>query len=375
MKIKWSCAFLLAASLVGCASKEEENKDTPVKEITEVPVIQLEQRDTSLSQYYVADIQAVKNVEIRARVQGYLEKIYVDEGRRVTKGQLLFKISSNEFLIDLNKAKADVASARAAAKIAELELERIKTLVDKKVISKTELDLGKARLSDARAKVDAASAAVDDANTRLNYTAVRSPFTGVIDRIPLKMGSLVDDGTLLTTISDNDEMYAYFNVSENEYLQNKKTGNDKFREDKPAGLILSDGTKYRLEGKIETHEAEFSDNTGSLAFRAKFPNPGYMLKHGASGKVQLVTKLANTVLVPQKSVLEIQDKSFVFVVAPNNTVKMQSFVPHFRISEYYVVKSGLQEGDKIVYEGVQNIRDGAQIKPRFTIADSLIAEK
>lgn len=370
MRMNWPGAILLAAILTGCATKEEK-KDAI--SITEVPVIQLQSADTSLNQYYVADIQAVKNVEIRARVNGFLEKIYVDEGRPVKKGQLLFKITNNEFTNDLNKAKATVASARAAERIAQLEMERVKVLVDKKVIVHSELDLAEARVADARAKVDEALAAMADAETKIKYLYVRSPFNGFIDRIPMKMGSVVDDGTLLTTLSDNHQMYAYFNVSENEYLEYQKTM--RFQQDKSATLILSDGTTYPYAGNIETQESEFSDNTGSIAFRAKFPNPHSVLKHGASGKVQLVTNLADKLLVPQKAVLEIQDKSFVFVVGADSTVKMQSFTPQLRIAEYYVVKSGLQPGDNIVYEGVQNIRDGSQIKPRFQVPGRLVAER
>lgn len=362
MRIQWPAAILFAFVLTGCASKED-NKEAP--ELIEVPVIQLQSTDTALHQNYVADIQAVKNVEIRARVNGFLEKIFVDEGRTVHKGQLLFKISNKEFTNDLNKANANVAGARAAAKIAELEMERVSVLVDKKVIVKSELELAKARIEDAKAKVAEALTAVAEAQNKISYLSVRSPFNGVIDRIPMKMGSVVDDGTLLTTISDNAEMFAYFHVSENEYLQFQRTPGGKFEQDKAASLILSDGTRYPYKGKIETQEAEFSDNTGSIAFRATFPNPKSMLRHGASGNVQLITTLDDRLLVPQKSVLEIQDKSFVFVVAKNNTVKMQSFTPQMRIAEYFVVKSGLNPGDNIVYEGVQNIRDGGQIKPRY----------
>jgi RND family efflux transporter MFP subunit len=370
-KTKLYCTILLATILLGCASRNDK-KET--MELTEVPVIQLEQSDTSLRQHYVADIQAVKNVEIRARVRGFLEKIYVDEGRPVRKGQLLFQLSNKEFTNDLNKAEANVASAKAAARIAELEMERVKVLVDKKVIVKSELELANARVADANAKVAEAYSAVEDAQTKIGYLAVRSPFDGVIDRIPMKMGSVVDDGSLLTTISDNGEMYAYFHVSENEYLHFQKTMTGTLQQDKVAALILSDGSKYPFEGRIETQEAEFSDNTGSIAFRARFPNPKNVLKHGASGNIELVTDLDDKLLVPQKSVLEIQDKSFVFILSKNNTVKMQSFTPQLRMSEYYVVKSGLNPGDKIVYEGVQNIRDGEQIKPRFQTSGNLVVK-
>lgn len=363
-------AILIATFIAGCAEKEDKKETT---EVIEVPVIELQYSDTSLHQNYVADVQAVKNVEIRSRVNGFLEKIYVDEGKPVRKGQLLFQLANQEFFNDLNKAEANVQSAKAAARIAELEMERVKVLVDKKVIVKSELDLAEARVADANARVAEAQTAIADAKTKINYLSVRSPFNGVIDRIPMKMGSMVDDGNLLTTISDNGEMYAYFNVSENEYLQHQKTAGGNLQ-NKSAVLILSDGSRYPFDGKIETQEAEFSDNTGSIAFRARFSNPEHMLKHGSSGKIQLVSDLKDKLLVPQKSVLEIQDKSFVFVLGANNKVKMQSFTPQLRISEYYVVQSGLNAGDKIVYEGVQNIRDGAEIKPRIQ-STSLVAAK
>ena len=362
MRTNWQAAVVLAIVISGCAGKAEETTATKTN-VTEVAVIQLQPQDTLIHQDYVADIHALKNVEIRARVNGFLEKIYIDEGRPVRKGQLLFQLSNKEFFNDLKKAKANVESARAAARIAELEMERVKTLVDKKVIAKSELDLAQARIADAKAKVSQALAEVADAQTKISYLSVRSPFNGVIDRIPMKTGSVITDGSLLTTLSDNNQMYAYFNVSENEYLQ--KAASEKWKENAVASLILSDGTPYPHKGIIETQESEFSDNTGSIAFRAKFPNPEAILKHGASGKIQLQTNLDDKVLVPQKAVLEIQDKSFVFVVGADNTVKMRSFTPQLRIAEFFVVQDGLKPGDKIVLEGVQNIRDGSLIKPRY----------
>jgi membrane fusion protein (multidrug efflux system) len=366
---------ILAASLfiAGCASKASENENGTAS-ATEVPVIKLKEIDTSFHLDYVADIQSVKNVEIRARVEGFLDRIYVDEGSTVRKGQRLFQISNRELLNELNKAKASVQSAKAAARITELEMERVKTLVEKKVIAKSELELAQARVDDAKAKIVQAEAEVADAETKISYLSVRSPFNGVIDRIPMKTGSLVGNGSLLTTLSDNHQMYAYFNVSENEYLQHKKATSERLKANGAASLVLSDGTRYPHNGFIETQEAEFSENTGSIAFRAKFPNPEAMLKHGASGKVQLLTNLHQKLLVPQKAVLEIQDKSFVFVLGPDYRVKMKSFTPDLRIADYLVVDDGLNPGDVIVYEGVQNIRDGATVKPRFQ-EGALIAAK
>lgn len=371
MKIYWQ-HLLLALVIAGCSTKAEQ-KD--VVKINEVPVVRLEEKDTILQQTYVADVEAVKNVEIRARIGGFLEKIHVDEGKRVKKGQVLFSISNRELQNDLTRAKANLEKATAAARIAQVELQRIQSLVNKKVISASELDLGKARLSQARARIAEARAEIADARTKINYTAVRSPFNGIIDRIPLKIGSLINDGTLLTTIFDDNQMFAYFNVTENEYLQFKKSTNGKFTSNKEATLVLSDGSVYPYKGKIETQEAEFSNNTGSIAFRARFPNPNYLIKHGSSGNVKLTSPLTGVILVPQKSVMEIQDQSFVFVLEKNNTVKMKAFVPGIRLTEWVTVKSGLQPGEAIVYEGIQNIKDGSQIEPKYNGVQKSVAAK
>jgi membrane fusion protein (multidrug efflux system) len=372
MKLNWLFMIVAATAIQACSNNTNKNKTEP---LAEVPVVKLKVRDTTLAFNYVADIHASQNVEIRARVQGFIDKIFVDEGQQVRKGQLLFKMNDKEYRITLSKAKANLASAQSAVQIAEVELERIKTLVEKKVISKSELDLGTARLKEAVAKVSEASSVIDDANQKLSYLSVTAPFDGVIDRIPFKTGSLVSEGALLTTLSNNKDMYAYFDISENEYLQFIRTGEDRFTQNNATTLILADGTTYPLKGKIQTHESTFSENTGSIAFRAMFPNPNSILKHGASGKVQLLSNLDKSLLVPQKSVFEIQDKNYVFVVGENNTVKMKSFVPKMRIAEYYVVDSGLNPGDNIVYEGVQNIRDGSKITPIYSKADSLLAIK
>ena len=372
MKSNWLVIIVTIVLLEACSGSDKKNKK---EELTEVPVITLNVKDTTLAFNYVADIQASQNVEVRARVQGFIDKIFVDEGQKVNRGQLLFKMSDKEYLITLSQAQSKLASAKSAVQIAEVELERITTLVEKKVISKSELLLGKARLTEAKSKASEAQSMIDDANQKLSYVSIRAPFDGIIDRIPFKTGSLVTEGALLTTLSDNHKMYAYFDISENEYLQFMRTGKGRFAQNTATTLILSDGTVYPLKGKIQTQESAFSGNTGSIAFRAEFPNPNHMLKHGASGKVQLLSELDSSLLVPQKSVFELQDKSYVFVVGAGNKVKMKSFVPKLRIAEYYVVSNGLQPGDRIVYEGVQNIRDGAKITPIYSKPDSLLAKK
>jgi len=340
----------------------------------QLPVTQIIAKDTVLQHEYVADIQAVQNIELRARVPGFLEKVYVDEGQEVKKGQLLFKINDEEYKEGLAKAKANLQSALAEAKGIELEIDRLRMLVDKNVISKTEIDVAQAKLDAANSRIGAARSAVSNASIRVSYTSIRAPFDGIIDRIPHRTGSLIEQGTLLTTASNISAIYVYFNVSENEYLQYIKTKNaSPEKKNNKVKLKLADGTPYRHEGSIETVESEFKSGTGSIAFRARFPNPDKILKHGATGNIVLSNKVEDAVLVPQKAVFEIQDKNYVFLVDSTNQVKMQSFVPRTRFSSFYIVESGLKPGDRIVLEGIQSVEDGMHIDPEPVGMDSLLA--
>ncbi|WKN32462.1 efflux RND transporter periplasmic adaptor subunit [Porifericola rhodea] len=363
---------VLAVWAVGC-TESDQNVNNNV-EVKSLPVTEIMMKDTTIYHSYVADIQAVQNVELRARVQGFLERIYVDEGQEVKKGQLLFKINDEEYKAELAKSKANLKSAIAEAKASELEVDRLRVLVDKNVISKTELEVAIAKMDAVKARIEEARSAEVNAAMRLSYTSIRAPFDGIIDRIPLKTGSLIDHGTLLTTASDISSVYVYFNVSEGEYLEYVKSKIEKPTEKSDiVSLSLADGSTYPYKGSIETMEGEFKASTGSIAFRAQFPNPDKILKHGATGRISLSNTINNAVMVPQKAVFEIQDKNFVFVVDANNQVRMRNFIPKTRFSHYYIVESGLKPGDKVVYEGIQNIRDGMQIAPQPVRMDSLIA--
>ncbi|MEC5146634.1 efflux RND transporter periplasmic adaptor subunit [Chitinophaga sp. 212800010-3] len=361
---------LIALFMAGCATRGES---TNKEELKTLPVTTLVTKDTLLHRSYVTDIQAVQNVEIRARVNGFLDKIYIDEGQEVKKGQLLFGISDAEYRAELTKAKAVLSSMIAESKSAALETDRVKLLVDKKVVAASELEVANARLDAAQAKIEEARSAVANAEMHLSFTSIRAPFDGIIDRIPLKKGSLISEGTLMTTVSDTREIYAYFNVSETEYLQYNKAiakGDNSYRQ---VSLVLADGADYNHPGKIETIEGEFEENTGSIAFRARFPNPSKLLKHGASGTVKLTSEMDSVIIIPQKAVFEMQDKNYVFVVDAGNKVKMRNFIPQARFSHFYIVQSGLRAGERIVCEGVRNIRDGAGIVPHQVPMDSLLS--
>ena len=339
-----------------------------------LPVTTVEARDTVIYRSYVADVQAVRNVELRARVPGFLEKIYVDEGQPVQHRQRLFKISEEEYAAELAKAKANLQSAIAQAKASQLEVDRLRVLVDKNILAESELEVALAKLDAVKSRIEEARSAEVNATMRLSYTSIRAPFDGIIDRIPLKTGSLIDHGTLLTTVSDVSSVYVYFNVSEGEYLEYVKSKSDDTTQSQRAvRLILADGSPYPHGGTIETMEGEFKASTGSIAFRARFPNPEKLLKHRATGRISLSNVLRDALMVPQKAVFEIQDKNYVFVVDEQNQVHQRNFVPKLRFSYYYVVASGLEAGDRIVYEGIQNLRDGMQINPEAVAMDSLVA--
>lgn len=361
---------LLGMLAISCNTNTNPNSS---EERRRIPVTTIIEKDISLDRIYVADIQAIQNVELRSRLSGFLENIHVDEGMLVKKGQLLFTISDEEYKAEVSKAKASLNSIIADAKTVELELERVKMLVNKKILSPTELDVAKAKFSAGNARIEEARAALDHAKAKLSYTRIYAPYDGIIDRIPLKAGSLLEEGTLITSVSDINSVFAYFNISENEYLEYLRTQHQtKDTADKIVHLILSDGKAYQFPGKIEIVVSEFQENTGSIAFRARFPNPGHLLKHGATGKIKLTRDVEDALVLPQKAAFEIQDKNYVFVVDKANKISMRNFKPKARLNGFYVVESGLKEGETIVYEGIQNIKDGMVVSPALVSLDSLI---
>lgn len=344
---------LTVLSLSACSSKKEAKESVGKFTITS-PLV----TDTSFTKEYVAEIQSLQNVEIRGKVKGFIEKIYVDEGQRVKAGQLLFTIRPKEYEAELLKAKAEV-------KKAEVELQNTKSLADKNIVSKSELAMAIAKLEGVKA---------DEALAELyvSYTKITAPYDGVIDRLKLKSGSLIDEGTLLTTISNNKEVYAYFNVSELEYLDYKTNPAAKNNNVK---LILANNQLHKYVGKIETVEGEFDKNTGSIPFRAKFPNPDYLLKHGETGRVQLNISINNAIIIPQKSTFELQDKIYVYVVDKNNVVKSRLIHIGQKLSNIYVVESGLSADDKIVYEGIQSVKENEAIQTTFITANAALSNK
>ncbi len=347
-----------SALFTGCKPEKEKNNSAPEQFSVIHPVI----ADTVFTKEYVAEIQSVQNVELRARVKGFIEKIHVDEGKYVHEGQILFTLSSKEFQEDLLKANAQLKSSQADAKVAEVELNRTKTLVVKNIISKTELDMAQAKYDAIEAKIEDAKSAISIAKLKVSFAQVRAPFSGMINRIPNKIGSIVEEGALLTTISNNKEVFAYFNVSEKEYLDFL---NNNELEKKEVSLLMANNQLFIEKGIIETSESEINRSTGNIAFRARFNNRELLLKHGASGKILINLHLKNAMIIPQKSTFEVQEMTNVYIVDANNTVQVKSFVPKLRLPQMYVVESGLSADDRIIYEGLQLVKEGDKIAPQL----------
>ena len=367
--------YVLLSIMMGFISLSCTKEKKEEKQVVEgFPVTSPVLIDTTLQTDYVAEINAVQNVEIRSRIKGYLDKVYVDEGKFVKEGQLLFSINNLELNEEVMKASAVLKSSIAELRASEIDLGNVKRLVEKNVVSNTELEVAKNKVEIMKAKVEESKANESFSKIQLSYTKIKAPFSGIVNRIPNKIGSLTEDGTLLTTISKNDQVFAYFDVSEKEYLNFSANFKNNIEQSNNVILILANGKEHTSKGKIETSDGEIDSNTGNIAFRARFNNPDKILKHGASGKVRLLKKYQNVLVVPQKSTFEIQDKMYVYVVDDKNKVKSRSITSKTRMPHFYIVDSGLTKDDRIIYEGIQNVKDGMTIKPQIVEMSEIKAD-
>jgi membrane fusion protein (multidrug efflux system) len=346
---------LVILAVLGMAFSCSQKQET-IEEKT-FPVTTLQVQDTVLFREYITDIQAVQKV---------------DEGQRVKKGQPLFKINDAEYQSAYAEAQANLSSAIADASAAQLELDRVSTLVDKNIMSTTELKLAQSKLDAANAQVESARSIKSSVAIKLSHATITAPFDGVIGLLPYKIGSLIEEGALFTTLLDNQTIFAYFEVSENDYLTYEERLADLKKNAFQVSLKLANNELYEHVGNVETTENEFNSSTGTIAFRARFSNPTGLLKHGSTGKVILTMDQDDVVLVPQKSTFEIQDKTYVYVINDSNKVEIKSFIPKARMSHFYIVQEGLEGGERIIYEGIQDAREGMQIQPEHFSMDKLL---
>lgn len=345
-------------------------------------VIQIEPQNTTLNTDYPATIEGIQDIEIRPKVDGFVQNIYVDEGAVVKKGQLLFKIKAPQYEQAVRTAAAAISGAQADVNAAQLQVNKTKPLVDKEIISKYELDAAQLTLQTKQAALSQARAALVNAKVNLGYTTITSPVEGIVGSIPFRTGSLVSSSSAqpLTTVSNTSKVYAYFSLNEKQLLDFSKTYRSgtlkqQMKNIPPVSLILADGSIFDKKGRIDAINGQLNTSTGSASLRATFPNPTALLKSGGSAVVRIPRTIDSALLIPQKSTLDIQGKKFVYVLGDSaKVINTEIEIMELTKAKFYVVTKGLKAGQKIVVEGLQGLKDGMKIKPETKSADSVYKE-
>ena len=380
--MKKTTLFMLSIALLASSCKKEQ-QGMPDAD-THYAVISVQPASAELSTTYPATLKGVQDVEIRPKVSGFITRIFVKEGQAVGRGQALFTIDSEQFSAAVRQAQEAVKSAQQQINVvksniatAELTQQNKKMLFEKQIISEYEYKTSenqvqslKAQLGAAQAQLGAAQAQLAAARDNLRFCTVTAPASGVIGMLPLKVGALVGPSMAepFTTVSDIGSVQAYFSMTEKQLLEMARTGNggvqEAMRQMPAVKLILADGTTYGEQGTIDAVGGVIDQATGAVQMRATFPNPHRILRSGGSANIQMPVFTAQAIMIPQAATTEIQDKKFVYVVGKDNKVTSTEIkVEAQSDGANYVVTDGLKAGDRIVVEGVQNLKNGQEIQP------------
>lgn len=373
--------IILFAPLIFACNNSEPSKDgsAAAQPPPTYAILTVKPMKTTLFTDFPATIQGQQNIEIRPKIDGYVERIYVDEGATVTQGQRLFHISAPQYEQELRTAQADIKIAQADVNAAQMQVNKVRPLVEKNIISSYELQSAEYTFQSRRAALAQAQARLANANINLGYTTVTSPVSGIVGPIPFKIGSLVSSNNSepLTTISNVSTIYAYFSVNEKQALAFQKstpgsTSQERLATLPPVTLILADGSEFPQKGKVESGSGIVNTQTGSFSLRATFPNPGNIIRSGSTGTVRIPQEEDSALIIPQKATYEIQGKKFVYVLdSANSANSVEIEVIESGNGQFFVVKEGLLPGDIIVLEGVATLRDGTRISPKNINVDSV----
>lgn len=345
----------------------------------ELPVYTVTTSPATIYQEFPTALEGKNNVEIRSQVDGYLDKIYVEEGAYVRAGQALFKIDSRAYGEQMNMANANLQVANANIQKAKVEVDRLEPLVSAKVVSEVQLRTAKANYAAAVAAASQAKASVGGAKINVGFTTITAPVSGYIGRIPYKKGSLISrtDPSPLTLLSDISEIYAYFSLSELDFIgfQKKYSGatlNEKLKNMPMVDLVIADNSTYPEKGKMSIVDGQFDKTTGAISVRAVFPNANGALRTGNTGRIRMPQLMSNALIIPQESTFEIQDKTYVYVVGNNQKVTSKPITISGKTENYYFISDGVKAGEKIVYVGLGSLKDGVSIKSKNISSDSLL---
>lgn len=355
-----------AMALFLMTSCGKSNQTTQETKIQEYPVMEMNAQDASMQSVYPATIRGQEDVEIRPRVEGYIEEIYVDEGSVVKTGQVLFKINSPSSEQALSSAMASVNSAKAQVNTAEVNVERYRPLAEKGIVSEVQLKTYENAYESATAALEQAEATLKNARATMSWTTVSSPVNGVVGSVSYRKGSLVNSSNTLTTIANIDNVYAYFSLNEKKLMEflegvEGETQSEKIKNIPPVSLILADGSEYEESGRIETIAGIVDITTGSANFRAEFPNKSGKLRSGTSAKIIMPKTVNDVFVIPQKSTFKQQDKVLVYKLEGDVVQQQIISVLDMPNGQEYAVTGGLSNGDKIVSDGVATLRNGMTI--------------
>jgi membrane fusion protein (multidrug efflux system) len=350
---------------ISCGKKEEQ-APPPAGPIP-FPVQTIARQDATVNQEYSANLEGQQNVEIRPKVDGFIKQTLVDEGQQVRKGQVLFRLETNTLSQDASAAKANVNAA-------QVEVDRLAPLVERKIISNVQLETAKAKLAQAKSAYGSVAASI-------GYGTITSPVNGVIGSLPYKTGTLVSANSQLplTTVSDSKVMRAYFSLNEKQMIDFAKnfkgaTLADKLKTVPQVTLLLADDSEYDQKGKIETINGLVDPATGTTQFRAEFNNPEAVLRSGGTGKVRVPVVTKNAILVPQNAVIDMQGKQMIYVVEAGNKVKSRIIKTSGTTGLDFIVSEGLEAGDIVVVEGATKLKDDMEIIPQQKQTTSEAAE-
>ncbi|GEQ85101.1 hemolysin D [Patiriisocius marinistellae] len=350
---------------MSCGNKQEDVAASQQAPPAPFPVTQLEKKTVTGYQEYPTNLEGIVNSAVRAKTSGYIQKVLVDEGQKVRKGQVLFKLETQS----LNQ---DAGAAKARVNVAQVEIDKLTPLVEKNIISAVQLETAKANLAQAKANYSSVSA-------NIGYATITSPVNGFVGTIKYREGSLVspNDSNPLTTVSDISEVYAFFSLNESQYLDFLQNADGKDLEEKLANfsdvnLVLANGSSYTEKGKIQTSSGQINQNTGTVSLRAVFKNPNQLLTNGNSGKIQIPTVYENAVVIPQEATFEQQGNIMLYKLGEDNKVTTVIIKVKAAIDNLYVVASGVDEKDTIIVSGVGKLRDGMAITPQETSFDEAV---
>ena len=360
-KIVWGAIALIV--FVSCGRKQETHQANELK----YPTIMLEEQDAELQTVYPVSIKGKEDIEIRPRIDGFIENIHVDEGSVVKKGQILFEINSPQAEQSLTSAQAAVTSAEARVNTAKVNVSRIKPLAEKGIVGKVQLETAEDSHQSALADLEQTKATLKNAQATIGWTKVTSPVDGLVGYIPYRQGSLVNSSNVLTTVANIRNVFAYFSLNEKQLrvFMNSLEGEtqaEKIKNTPELTLILADGSVYPDKGKIETIAGVLNVSTGSANFRAEFPNNRGELRSGTSGSVSIPRILEKVFIIPQKAAFEQQDKTAVFVVQGDSVVQRIISVIPMPDGKNYAVTDGLKKGERIVSDGIVTLSDGKKIQ-------------